>query len=512
MMERFTLFLREHLAATLEWLRNQNTHFFVGVLLLAVLVWRHEKGFLYRFKNSIRTDIVDWLSRRQNQYILWLFSVSLVFIWFLPQFPGDSQDETARLYLLSTISQSLAALLGLILAALFVATQLSVNQSVRAVEISHIFTGVVRVYLLIFVAAVAWPLMALADPTPTKTRIAMSLVSATLIPLLPFILYVIAELSPVEMIERLVASFSTEVKELVSLLEQIKLKEGEKAYDRWLNETKDSSVIKPVEKLVDYLISALVRKDYATFEFGFKHLLDVFKHSDVSREFFGSGRGPLHGLLDVIERIVVVALCELYGARVVAREMGASAGLAMRFGISKDLMRHLLEKFVDKALEYRTSQAVSNALRSFYSNYHQITPRNQDEIQPLTEWLENIAKQGADSDLSVVTNIASDVEARLVSDFIRSTGGAFVLAHLNMNYWQLMRILRDSYVSKALGREPECDTIKHVENMQKVAHSLLAHSDVHSPEYTVLDLVDQLGPSAESSYRGYVSLSGERVT
>ena len=133
-------------------------------------------------------------------FLLWaLFS-----LWLWKQYrlaPKDPAQDPAFHYLLSALSQGMAALFGLIFTVSLVAAQLTSRYSHRLLK--HIFSFYTITYIGLFIVAIILPLLFLPSPNPWKVKLCLSLGALALLLLIPYFRYFLDRLTPRSLLETL---------------------------------------------------------------------------------------------------------------------------------------------------------------------------------------------------------------------------------------------------------------------------------------------------------------------
>ncbi len=169
--------------------------------------------------------------------MLWCFCS----IWFWLGYPLEvpSQDS-AYYYLLSALSQSMAALLGLTFTISLVGAQLTARYSQRLPK--RLFSPFFLLYICLFAIAVVLPLIFLSSPNSWKVKFCLTLGTLDLVLLVPYFYYFLDRLSPRSLIEALFQESAKEIKA-----------------------GKESGQIESVQTMDNIAMSALDFKDYDTF-------------------------------------------------------------------------------------------------------------------------------------------------------------------------------------------------------------------------------------------------------
>ncbi len=206
-------------------------------------------------------------------------------LWLWPQLsilPAIAFDEQTP-YLLSSISQSLAAILALIFTISLIVVQLSSRYSYRL--LAGFFDWITITYVIAFIIAVLLPLWLLANLSLTGLKISIILAAVCLVLLIPYFLRFRGKLNPEHMLLMMKKRANAHIKGIMH------------------DEPRD------VVTIDNTVMSAYVLKDYNTFGLGVGILADLANElytkwsSDV-------GRSRLFGrkLLKRIEEIGLVTI------------------------------------------------------------------------------------------------------------------------------------------------------------------------------------------------------------
>jgi len=218
------------------------------ILVILLCIFLFSTGFVFVF--------VELRHRRKLGRI---FFTSVVIIWGIVSliiwlWPGldllPPMDNLNIPYILSAISQSLAAILALVFTISLVVAQLSSRYSYRIVPGVFDFTTIS--YIVLFIIAILLPLWVLAYPYPSGIESCMILASACLLFLIPHFLRLRNKLSPMDMISKIKDSA------ISKMIIQ--------------SQTADSS---DIETLDNFIMSSYTQKDYDTFDKGVEALVDI---------------------------------------------------------------------------------------------------------------------------------------------------------------------------------------------------------------------------------------------
>lgn len=155
-------------------------------------------------------NIRYWLFRKGWVVILPI-TVAILAIWVWPNlyippvFTNDAQGITREnpqtLYLLSSIAQSLAAILALVFTLSLITFQLSSRYSQRL--ITQFFNKFTIIYIIVFVISIFLPLWTIVEPHSYIVKISLSLTAVCLFLLIPYFLDLRERLSPEKMLQDL---------------------------------------------------------------------------------------------------------------------------------------------------------------------------------------------------------------------------------------------------------------------------------------------------------------------
>lgn len=176
--------------------------------------------------------------------MLWCFFT----IWFWLGYPLEvpSQDPSYH-YLLSALSQGMAALLGLTFTISLVGAQLTARYSQRLPK--RLFSPLFVLYICLFAIAVVLPLIFLPSPNPWKVKLCLTLGVLDLVLLVPYFYYFLDRLSPRSLIEALFQESAKEIKA-----------------------GKERGQVESVQTMDNIAMSALGFKDYDTFSLALEKL------------------------------------------------------------------------------------------------------------------------------------------------------------------------------------------------------------------------------------------------
>ena len=201
-----------------------------------------------------------------------------ILIWYWPglHVPNVDAANPHALYLLSSIAQSLAAVMAIVFTITLVIAQLASNHSPRM--LASFFDAPTIAYMLFFIISLLLPLWLIAEADEFAARLSLCLAATSILLLVPYFLSFREKLRP----ERLLLSLSEE---------SIK---GLKA-----DPTKEPEAVQVIH---DCAIMALARKDYDTFNKGVEALARLsleacsWKFSDLRRKPSSALYQTAHGI------------------------------------------------------------------------------------------------------------------------------------------------------------------------------------------------------------------------
>ncbi len=262
-----------------------------------------------------------------------LITAILLSIWVWPtlQIPNVETNPHV-LYLLSTIAQSLAAIVGLVFAASFIGSQIAQRQIAgRQAKAIDRFTAE---FLLLFVAAILLSLWLLSNPNPAAVKLAFSFAASALIMLLPFFLVLKDKLNVETQIQ--------------SALEQarvaLKKEDGEPA---------------EVHELDNAAVRACMHKDYTCYDTAVNALSEVVVSAYENRRMEAVRAG--------IDRMSDIALLSLEDPRAPYRVISVLEKLGVKFadkGADAALIRvvRALQRISVDAADRNVERPVSSAI------------------------------------------------------------------------------------------------------------------------------------------------------
>ena len=155
-------------------------------------------------------NIRYWLFKKGWVVILPIIAAILaIWVWpnlyippvFIIDDQGVIRENTQTLYLLSSIAQSLAAILALVFTLSLITFQLSSRYSQRL--IGQFFNKFTIIYVVVFVISIFLPLWTIVDPNYYIVKISLSLTAVCLFLLIPYFLDLRERLSPEKMLKDL---------------------------------------------------------------------------------------------------------------------------------------------------------------------------------------------------------------------------------------------------------------------------------------------------------------------
>jgi hypothetical protein len=140
------------------------------------------------------SNAIAWSNHIGLIFAVPLVSIIVAAIWWWPGLATSNLSNPSSLYLLSTISQSLAAVFALVFTIALVVAQLSSRYSHRI--FGRFFNSWVIGYMLLFIVTILLPLWLLPAPSPKSIKLSLTLAAISLILVIPYLLSFKERLSP----------------------------------------------------------------------------------------------------------------------------------------------------------------------------------------------------------------------------------------------------------------------------------------------------------------------------
>jgi hypothetical protein len=185
----------------------------------------------------------------------WIIILLIVFCWIIP-FCVELTDKNSINYILSSISQGLAALFALIFTISLVAAQMSVKYSARMIK--GFFSWQIIIYMILYILGITFPLIGMKVGEEWTVNISIGLAGTCVILLVPYYLDFRNRLDPEKFLEKL-------AKKIIEELE---------------NKNEIPEEIKTMENII---MAAFSEKDYDTFKIGIKGMGDILLYSSNKR-------------------------------------------------------------------------------------------------------------------------------------------------------------------------------------------------------------------------------------
>jgi hypothetical protein len=198
-----------------------------------------------------------WLSDwRTGRFVVILIPVAAGLILWLFQPPDITFKNPHVLYLLSSMAQSLAAVVALVFTVSFVIVQLASSYS-RSLS-GKFFDPWIIIYLLFFLGSVVMPFVLLGQEQPNKWLVQLSLLFGvvSLILVVPYFLSFREKLRPGQLLDTVIREVRAPHRP---------------------SRRRVSEAINHVDEIV---VRALERGDYPTIENGLKALVDLYRSGD----------------------------------------------------------------------------------------------------------------------------------------------------------------------------------------------------------------------------------------
>lgn len=258
------------------------------------LLWMRSQNFTQRFLTWLRgniwnkrKDILSWIKLwgwYKGWFILLIISLAAVgiFIWPGIEIPevidANGNERTQTLYLLSAISQSLAAVLALVFTISLIVAQLSSRYS--HYMLASFFSAPIILYILLFIVAISLPFILLTKPNANAIKISLILTATCLLLLVPYFLSFKEKLNP------------------ISLINSFKI-EAQKKVLKNPNDLPREAII-----IDNFIISAFNQMDYETIDYGISSLGNIVMDTPFSeREYGGTNDQPSYAIASIIDRL-----------------------------------------------------------------------------------------------------------------------------------------------------------------------------------------------------------------
>jgi hypothetical protein len=185
----------------------------------------------------------------------WIIISLIVCCWIIP-FCVELTDENSINYILSSISQGLAALFALIFTISLVAAQMSVKYSARMIK--GFFSWYITLYMILYFLGIIFPLIGMKIGEEWIVNVSIGLAGTCVILLIPYYFDLRNRLDPEKFLEKL----------------------SKKAIEKLENKNEIPEEIKTMENII---IAAFSEKDYDTSKIGIKGMGDILLYSSNKR-------------------------------------------------------------------------------------------------------------------------------------------------------------------------------------------------------------------------------------
>jgi hypothetical protein len=264
-------------------------------------------------------NIRYWLFRKGWVVILPI-TVAILAIWVWPNlyippvFTTDAQGITREnpqtLYLLSSIAQSLAAILALVFTLSLITLQLSSRYSQRL--IAQFFNKFTIIYIIVFVISIFLPLWTIVEPYSYIVKISLSLAAVCLFLLIPYFLDLRERLSP----EKMLQEFREKTMKIIHI--------------------KPTKRPEEIVTLDNFVMSAFASKDYETCRIGVDILADLAyeahkeRQQEQDEEYHINAYSNSRLMVDIYKILMDIASSSLDDPRVPQQIITAIWGNAVR--------------------------------------------------------------------------------------------------------------------------------------------------------------------------------------